>query len=228
MNESLAVILPAAGESRRYGRNKLLEPLAGKPVLFHTLSAFLFRPDVAEIILATTHDFSTDSHLAELLKNPRIRLCPGGACRAESVRQAARAAAGNASWLAIHDAARPLVSQELIRRVFVAAQQYGAAAPALPVALTIKQASASLPSRVERTIPRQNLWAMQTPQIVPRKEFLAAFENCPLPMDQVTDDIQLLELAGRPVYLVQGEERNLKITTPTDLMLAEMFLGSNV
>jgi 2-C-methyl-D-erythritol 4-phosphate cytidylyltransferase len=224
MIDSFTLIVPAAGESRRYGRNKLLEPLAGKAILFHTLSAFLVRGDVAQIVLATGYDFSQEPDIAPLLRDGRVTICAGGKCRAESVRNAALAANEKNEWLAIHDAARPLVSRALIDRTLTVAYEQGCAAPALPVALTIKQATGPLPARVERTVPRQQLWAMQTPQIMRRADLLDAFEKCQLPMEQITDDVQLLELADKPVYLVEGEERNLKITTPGDLVLAERFL----
>jgi 2-C-methyl-D-erythritol 4-phosphate cytidylyltransferase len=126
-------------------------------------------------------------------------------------------------WVAVHDAARPLVSQDLINRTLEAALQHGAAVPAMPVHLTIKQASGPLPARVTKTVPRNELWAMQTPQIARRAALLEAFERCPLPLEQITDDMQLLELAGHEVWLVQGEERNLKITTPIDLDLARVL-----
>jgi 2-C-methyl-D-erythritol 4-phosphate cytidylyltransferase len=128
-------------------------------------------------------------------------------------------------WVAVHDAARPLVSQALIDRTFAAARDRGAAVPALPVTLTVKQAHGPLPARVEQTIPRHTLWAMQTPQVMRREDLLAAYQSCPLPLGDVTDDAQLLELADRDVWLVEGEERNLKVTTATDLRLAEMWLN---
>ena len=90
--------------------------------------------------------------------------------------------------------------------------------------MTIKQAKGSLPAKVERTIARNELWAMQTPQIARRADLLDAFERCPIPLDQVTDDVQLLELVGKPVWLIPGEERNLKITTTLDLKLAAILL----
>lgn len=127
-------------------------------------------------------------------------------------------------WVAVHDAARPLISQELIDRTLAAAMEHGSAVPAMPVTLTIKQAAGPLPARVDRTIPRQNLWAMQTPQIARREDLEDAFAKCVLPLEQVTDDVQLLELSGREVWLVSGEERNLKITTPLDLTIAAMLL----
>ena len=99
---------------------------------------------------------------------------------------------------------------------------------AVAVTSTIKQAGSALPSIVERTVPRSTLWAMQTPQVARRATLSKAFERCPLPLDQVTDDVQLLELAGEPVLLVPGEERNLKITTATDLTIARALLAGAV
>jgi 2-C-methyl-D-erythritol 4-phosphate cytidylyltransferase len=228
MHQSFVVIIPAAGRSVRYGaQNKLLEPLGGKPVVARAVGAFLGRPDVVAVILAApAADFSEiQTALGHAAGDKRVKLCVGGECRAESVRNALNQAPPEAQWVAVHDAARPLVSQALIDRAFAAAIQYGAAVPALPVALTIKQATGPLPAKVQRTIPRHDLWAMQTPQTMRRADLQAAFETCPIPLEQVTDDAQLLELAGKEVWLVTGEERNLKITTPADRRIAEMYLA---
>lgn len=222
---SLGVILPAAGRSVRYGgeRNKLLELLDGRAVIAHAVSAFLSRADVQRLVIVTM-DPST---IAEALPQPmdrRIVFCPGGASRAESVRSGVKAMDASIEWVAVHDAARPLVSQKLIDRTLEVAREHGAAVPAMPVQLTIKQATGPLPAAVQRTIPRETLWAMQTPQIMRRSALLAAFEQCPLPLSAVTDDVQLLELAGQPVWLAEGEERNIKITTQLDLRIAELLL----
>jgi 2-C-methyl-D-erythritol 4-phosphate cytidylyltransferase len=225
-----AVILPAAGRSMRFGGaiNKLFQPLAGRPVLARTLSAFAQRPDVAQIVIATGEPDAVRK-CAEFLdahEKSKLHLCPGGTCRAGSVRAAAQACRDSIEWVAVHDAARPLISQELISRTFDAALRHGAAAAALPVHLTIKQAIGPLPAPVKQTLTRDQLWAMQTPQVMRRRDLLDAFDSCPLPLDQITDDVQLLELAGKPVWLVEGDERNLKITTPTDLQVAHMLLSA--
>ncbi len=220
-----AVIIPAAGSSTRFGgpKNKLLENLAGEPVITHTVRAFLQRPDVAQIILPTGLD-----ELPTLLPpDPRLLFCPGGATRAHSVWNGVKTARETIEWVAVHDGARPLISQPLIDCTLAAAIDHGAAVPALPVSLTIKQAAAPLPARVEKTIPRDKLWAMQTPQIMRRPDLLRAFENCPIPLHQVTDDVQLIELSGTEVWLVSGEEQNLKITTAIDLKIAELLLKEN-
>jgi 2-C-methyl-D-erythritol 4-phosphate cytidylyltransferase len=206
----------------------LQELLGGKTVIRLAIEAFLRRDDVARVVIATTPALP-----GELVPDPvpafdgRIQFTPGGANRAESVLCALKQVPSDIEWVAVHDGARPLISNELIERIFAAAREYGAAVPALPVPVTVKQAEGPLPAPVQRTLPRHTLWAMQTPQIMRREALLAAYENCRLPLDQVTDDVQLLELAGDPVWLVPGEERNLKITTQADLKLAEMFLAQH-
>jgi 2-C-methyl-D-erythritol 4-phosphate cytidylyltransferase len=220
-----AVIIPAAGSSTRFGgsRNKLLEELGGRAVIVRTVEAFLAREDVKAVVLPS----SLDALKTILPADRRVILCAGGATRAHSVRNGLRAVPGEIEWVAVHDGARPLVSRGLIDRTLAAAAEHGAAVPALPVALTIKQATGPLPARVEKTIPRERLWAMQTPQVMRRAELLAAFERCPIPLEQVTDDVQLLELAGREVWLVAGEERNLKITAQLDLKVAGLLLADD-
>ena len=215
---TFAAILPAAGRSTRYAgaRNKLFEMLDGRSVIQRSVDAFVAREDVALIVIPTRGPLN--------LHGERIQICQGGTSRAESVLCALREIPNEIEWVAIHDGARPLVSRGLIDRTLAAAIEHGAAVPALPVHLTIKQATGPLPARVERTIPRQSLWAMQTPQIMRRAALLEAFAKCPLPLEQVTDDVQLIELAGGQVWLVEGEERNLKITTAADLKIAGMYL----
>jgi 2-C-methyl-D-erythritol 4-phosphate cytidylyltransferase len=225
---SFAVILAAAGSASRFGRNKLVELLAGKPILLHSLRAFTRRDDVSHIVVATQCFSEIHQAIAaaasSIFVDPRLNFCPGGPCRAESVRLALQELPEDVEWVAVHDAARPLVSQELISDTFAAAQENGAAVPALPVNLTIKQAPGPLPAKVVRTVPRQELWAMQTPQIVRRRDLLEGYEKCTLPPEQVTDDVQLLEMIGKEVWLVPGDDRNLKITTPLDLQVAELLL----
>ncbi len=225
-----AVIFPAAGSASRFGgpRNKLLEPLGGVAVFARALGAFLSRGDVTRVVIAGSGAMGTgdaDGDLGRRLADPRVEVCPGGATRAHSVRNALARVGGEIEWVAIHDAARPLVSSALIDRTLEAAGRHGAAAPALAVALTIKEADGPLPAAVLRTAPRHRLFAMQTPQIVRRADLERGFAECPIPLEQVTDDVQLLELIGLPVWLVEGEERNLKITTRMDMTLAEMLLA---
>jgi 2-C-methyl-D-erythritol 4-phosphate cytidylyltransferase len=227
---SFAVILPAAGGATRFGGpvNKVLAPLGGVPLIVHSLRAFLSRPDVVAVIIPNSNAAAlTDApspELARCLRDPRVRLCAGGSNRAESVWRGLDAVPLDVGWAAVHDAARPLVSQELITRTLEAAVEHGAAVGALPVTLTVKEADGPLPSRVLRTVPRSRLWVVQTPQVARRADLLQAFDACPISLDQVTDDVQLIELAGGEVWLVPGEEWNIKVTTQTDLRVAELLL----
>ena len=231
---SIAVILPAAGASSRFGggRNKLVEPLDGQPVLLRTLEAFVACADLVNQIVIPADErieawLASNERFQQILAaHPNlIDVCRGGACRAESVLRGLERVRPTIDWVAVHDAARPLVSRKLIERTFAAAREHGAAVPAMPVELTIKRAVGPLPAKVRETVPRRELWAMQTPQVMRRRELLQAFASCPLPLAQITDDAQLLELIGQEVWLVPGEERNLKITTAKDLSLARHFLS---
>jgi 2-C-methyl-D-erythritol 4-phosphate cytidylyltransferase len=226
-----AVILPAAGASTRFGpqSNKLLATLRdGLPVIACTLEKFLARLDVELIVVAMPPggDWPSDvqSGLRQAMQDPRVRRCHGGASRAQSVRNALAEVPAHVEWIAVHDAARPLVSNESIDRTIEAAVRYGAAVPALPVVPTVKQADGPLPAKVQRTVPRHALWAVQTPQVMRRLALASAYESCPVPLEQITDEAQLLELAGQDVWLVPGDERNIKITTPDDLRVARAYL----
>jgi len=218
-----AVILPAAGSSTRFGgqRSKLLEELGGKAVVLHSLEAFHRRADVKRIIVAAGGGIA--GHLPAW---PQLTVCEGGTCRAGSVRNALQHVPKDIEWVAVHDAARPLVSGELIDRTLAAAVAHGAAAPAVGMVQTIRRAQGPLPGASGGVVPRDGLWAMQTPQIMRRAALADAFERCPIPLDQVTDDVQLLELAGQRVWLVAGEESNIKITTPGDMAVAGAFWDS--
>lgn len=232
ISPSIGVIITAAGASTRFGGDKLGIRLGEQSVLAHSIAAFTGRAAVTEILIALPPSLPGDSSLAREVESLRlslphahVRFVPvGGTSRAHTVRNAIEALVKGCEFVAIHDAARPLVSKELIDRVFAAAYDHGSAAPAVPVTSTIKLAGPSLPSLVERTIPRSTLWAMQTPQVARRTMLLDAFARCPLPLAEVTDDVQLLELVGEQVMLVPGDDRNLKITTPLDLQLARLLL----
>jgi len=222
---TFALILPAAGRSTRFGasRSKLLEALGGASVISRALQPFLDHADCAKVVIPCGDAESIRAALRQPI-DPRVEFCPGGETRAHSVLAALQRVPSEAEWVAVHDGARPLVSRALIDRTLAAAREHGAAVPAMAVALTIKEATGPLPARVQRTVPRQALWAMQTPQVMRRADLLDAFARCPVPLDQMTDDVQLLELAGREVWLVPGEESNLKVTSRMDLRLAELWL----
>src|SRR5208282_1113872 len=151
MTSSCALIVPAAGLSTRFGgpRSKLLAKLGHRSVVAWSVGAFLQRSDVALVVIAAADEAPIRDALAAAgAPLQRVRFCPGGKCRAGSVLNALRCVDAKLEWVVVHDAARPLVSQELIDRTLLAARQHGAAAAALGVQLTIKQASGPLPARV--------------------------------------------------------------------------------
>lgn len=207
MEKTVTAVLVAAGSSRRMGFDKLSAPLGGGTVLSASVAAFDRHPLVTDLVLVTGADETAARAAAARCQKP-VTLVKGGATRALSALAGVRAAKGE--LVAIHDAARPFVSEEVITRVLEAAEKTGAAAPAVPVKDTIKLADEA--GLVESTPPRQKLFAMQTPQCFDRAAYLELAGD-----EAVTDDCQLFEQAGRPVQLVAGEYENYKITTPDDL-----------
>lgn len=226
-NPRCVALVAAAGQSSRMGGiNKLMEPLDGKPVLVHTLLALETAQRVNEIIIATREEEIVP--LANLCKTYGITKCTkvicGGESRAHSVFKAALEAGSDADYLAVQDGARPLVSPKLIDTTIQAALHYQAVAPAIALKDTVKEMAEN--HCVSKTLERSSLRAVQTPQV-----FQADLLKCALQqaIDQklpITDDCSAVELLGKQVYLIPGEETNLKITTPMDLMLAQMLLSS--
>ena len=221
MKKSVSAVLVAAGSSTRMGFDKLSFDLGGETVLHRSIRAFERCPDVTEIILVAGKNRAFVEQQAADCTKP-VRIVPGGATRAESAKNGVLAAAGE--LVAVHDAARPFVSQAVIAAALAAAARCGAAAPAVPVKDTIKLAARgdgkTVPDAcpVQATPDRSTLYAVQTPQCFDRAAYLAALEE----LDEekarlVTDDCSLFELTGRPVQLTQGDYANLKITTREDL-----------
>ena len=222
-----AALVAAAGSSSRMGGiNKLLEPLDGIPVLVRTLTALERAQRVDSIVIATREeDLIT---VSQLCKTYGITKCKkvirGGEDREHSVLLAALEAEPDTELLAVQDGARPLVSPALIDRVIAAAQRCGAAAPAIPVKDTIKTVRED--EAVEETLERSRLRAVQTPQVFEASLLKAALQAALEEGAVLTDDCSAVERLGKVVYLIEGEETNLKITTPTDLVLAEALLAA--
>ena len=222
-----AALVAAAGSSSRMGGiNKLLEPLDGIPVLVRTLTALERAQRVDSIVIATREgDLIT---VSQLCKTYGITKCTkvirGGEDREHSVLLAALEAEPDTELLAVQDGARPLVSPALIDRVIEAAQRCGAAAPAIPVKDTIKTVRED--GAVEETLERSRLRAVQTPQVFEASLLKAALQAALEERAVLTDDCSAVERLGKVVYLIEGEETNLKITTPTDLILAEALLAA--
>ena len=220
-----AALVAAAGSSSRMGGvNKLLEPLNGVPVLARTLMALQQAPQIDEIVVATREEDLME--ISGLCRTYGITKCTkvvrGGESRAHSVLLAALEASPDAKLLAVQDGARPLVTPELTDRVIDAAKRCGAAAPAVPVKDTIKAVRDG--GAVERTVDRSSLRAVQTPQVFDASLLKAALQDAVENRVPITDDCSAVERLGKVVFLVEGDEENLKITTPVDLILAEAIL----
>ena len=218
-------LVAAAGSSARMGGiNKLLQPLDGVPVLVRTLTALQRAGRIDEIVVAAREEDVVE--ISRLCRTYGITKCAkvvrGGESRTHSVLLAALEARPDAELLAVQDGARPLVTPELIDAVAEAAAKTAAAAPAVPVKDTVKTVRED--GTVDRTLDRDALRAVQTPQIFEASLLKAALQSALEAGAAVTDDCSAVERLGKRVYLVEGDEENLKITTPVDLLLAEAIL----
>ena len=220
----VGVIIAAAGDSlRMQGVDKILAPLAGKPVLAWSIEAFEQFPEVDRIILV-----NSERHLGPVKcltvdhKWTKVAdVCVGGKRRQDSVAAGLKLL-GHCEWVIIHDGARPLVSRDIIERGLQAAQETGAAVAAVPVTDTIKAAGND--HIVIDTPPRSQLWAVQTPQVFRFSMIEEAYRQA---KGDVTDDATLVEQIGGKIKLFMGSYNNIKITTPRDLAVAELLLKNH-
>ena len=220
-----AALVPAAGKSERMGgTDKLTAQLGGIPVLERTLLALDGASLVDEIVVAVRPERLEE--LAALcarvgVKKP-LRVVEGGASRAQSVLLAALAASDRCELLAVHDGARPLILPEQVDEMVRLVRQTYAAAPALPVTDTVKVADTA--GLVQSTPDRRTLFAVQTPQVFQANILKAALQSAIEAGAELTDDCSAVERLGKEVYLAPGWRENIKITTASDLTLAEALL----
>jgi 2-C-methyl-D-erythritol 4-phosphate cytidylyltransferase len=217
----VCAIIVAAGESRRMnGVDKILTPLAGKPVLEWSIEAFQKNARIDRIILVNSQkNLASVRCLVVDKKWTKVaEVCLGGERRQDSVAAGLKLLE-QCDWVVIHDGARPLLTQDLIERGLAAAQETGAAVAAVPVTDTIKLAGDD--QFVIETPPRSNLWSVQTPQVFRFDLLQTAYHQA---RGDVTDDSSLVEKAGGKVKLYLGSYANIKITTPHDLAVAELLI----
>lgn len=222
-----AVVIPAGGAGRRMGgagggaRKQYLE-LLGEPILIHALRPFLAHPAIGWAVVALPAEDLAEppSWLSGL--DPRLILVAGGAERGDSVRLALEAVPEEAEVILVHDAARPLVTREVIDRALEAALTGVGAVAAVPLADTLKEVNAE--GRITGTPDRHRFWRAQTPQAFPRRLLLDAARRAAADGYQGTDDAALVEHYGGTVNVVEGAPENLKVTTPVDLVVAEALL----
>jgi 2-C-methyl-D-erythritol 4-phosphate cytidylyltransferase len=220
----LSAIIVAAGSSRRMGFDKLFAEIVGKPVIAHSLNAFARTESVNEIIVVAQEDRHRD--IEQIVRNENLNnvraIVRGGEHRHDSVRAGLETVSGDAEYIAVHDAARPLVTPQQIEHVFEKCRYFGAASLAEPIRDTVKRADVDL--RVAQSVDRHELYAMQTPQIFARKILEQAYQVVSEKMLLVTDEVSAVELIGRKAALVVNDEFNFKITYPRDLSLAGFIL----
>ena len=222
MRKTCAAVVVAAGSATRMqGIDKMLAPLAGVPVVLRSVRALAASDCIDSLVIVTrTECMETLRTLCAEVSKP-VTVVVGGASRPESVLAGLAALPEGTELAAIHDGARPLVTQSVIAEAVEAAGRCGAAAPAVPVHDTIKQAENGL---VRATPERKTLFAVQTPQVFDVKLLKTVLRAAMERGIALTDDCSAVEAAGKPVVLTQGCEENLKITTPVDLTLAEAIL----
>jgi 2-C-methyl-D-erythritol 4-phosphate cytidylyltransferase len=220
----LTAIIVAAGDSRRMGFDKLFAAIAGKPVIAHTISAFERANSVNGIIVVAREDRHDEIKTMAGDENfKKVRsIIPGGKYRQDSVRAGLEHLDSATRWVAVHDAARPLVTPEQIERVFQQCANHAAAALAEPVNDTLKRADSNL--LVSASVDRDQLYAMQTPQVFERQLIEEAYRAVYAENISVTDEVSAVERLGREVVLVLNDDFNFKVTYPRDLPVAEFIL----
>ena len=231
---TVSVILPAAGKSRRFiesrkdrfadcfEQKKLFAEIDGQPIWYISARRFLCRADVRQLIVVLSPEDREEftARYAELLAAQNILLVDGGKERSDSVAAGLAQVDPSVDLVCVHDAARPLVTQDRINAVIAAASVSGAAMLATPIVGTVKRSRADQP-QIDCTVDRTDLWEAQTPQVFDRSLLIDAYQH--RAEFKATDDALLFERLDRPVTLVEGSRRNLKITTEEDLETARLL-----
>ncbi len=218
----VAAIIVAAGEGKRFGQMKQFVYLRGKPVLEWTLESFQGHPEIGTIVLVLPDE--QDRKHYQMRYGKILDVVRGGEQRQDSVWQGFRLLGeGAADIVLVHDGARPLVDAALITRIIGEAREHGAAVPILPLVDTMKEVR---DREVVRTVDRSVIFRIQTPQGFQYATLKKALESARKDRFTGTDEAMLAERIGIPVRAVDGDARNIKITTPLDLKVAEALLDA--
>jgi len=221
----ISVILLAGGKGMRMHSNipKQFMLLGSKPVAHYSFDLFASLPETSEIIVVCEASYRSSFQKKNHPVN--IRFADPGSRRQDSVYNGFKMIDPNAKFVCIHDGARPFLTVEIIRRTLQAAGQVGAAAAGMPIKYTVKECEENC--LVKNTPFRSRMWEIQTPQIIKPHLLKQGFEIAMEAELTVTDDVSLVELIPHPVMLVEGSHENIKITTPEDLLLAELYQKSS-
>lgn len=219
--KKVSVIIVAAGEGKRFGQRKQFALLKGKTVLGRCLETFDSHPRVKEIVLVLPDEERKEEYLA--LSKKIVAIVKGGPKRQDSVQRGFEALSpGRVQVVLVHDGVRPLLGEEVISRVIKAVEEGGAAVPVVPVEDTLKEVEGK---RVLRTIDRKRLFRVQTPQGFSYSLLKRALEAAARNNFYATDEAMLIERLGEKVLVVEGDPKNIKVTTPEDIKIAEALLG---
>jgi 2-C-methyl-D-erythritol 4-phosphate cytidylyltransferase len=217
---NLSAIIVAAGSSTRVGFDKLFATVLGQPVIQYSLAAFEQAACVGEIIVVCRDGDAISKLIAPMKKIGAV--VPGGARRQDSVAAGLRAISAATEFVAVHDAARPLITPREIERVVSAVQKEGAAALARPITDTLKLATSD--GIICDSIDRENVFAMQTPQIFARQLLVDAYDRVSNESRRITDEVSAVQDMGTKVLIVPAEDENMKITFAGDLAMVELIL----
>lgn len=223
-----AALIPAAGRGQRMGLavEKQFMELAGKPLLAHTLARFEATPGIHQIVVIVPS--GREAFCAQEIVEPEglrkvTHIVAGAETRQRSVMAGFRCLGENVDVVVIHDGARPFISPALIQKAIEQAYQFGSAIVAVPVSDTLKRVS--IDGQVVETVDRQNLWRAQTPQAFQRSILQRALTHAEERRIEATDEAFLVESLAKPVHILPGSIWNVKVTTPDDLLFAELLLA---
>ena len=219
-----SAVIVAAGSSQRMGSDKILMKLGPMPVLVRTVLAFQNNPLIDEIIIVTKMD--KIEQIAKLCDDSGLTkvkmVITGGATRMESALAGVSAVRKGAKLIAIHDGARPLITQDVINRTVYAAQKYMSAVPAIPNTDTLKCVDAD--GVITGTVDRASTYRVQTPQVFEADLIKGALSKAVKDNLPITDDCSAMDRMGIKTHIVEGDNNNIKITTPNDLVIAEAII----
>lgn len=231
MNSKISVLIPAAGQGKRM-ESSVKKPyfmLADKPILSHTIDRFEHNSVVDEIfVIVDKSDFMVcrENVLAPFRFRKVRELVSGGETRQVSVFNGLRALSDDVDFVVVHDGVRPFINDKIIFECLEATAEWGAAVSAVPVKETIKIANDKL--FIDHTPKRDRLWRVQTPQVFRKSLLVEAHKKAVQDGINATDDAALVEQLGSPVKLVMGSYKNMKLTTPEDLRVAETLLNDEI